>query len=378
MAIAIILGMLFAILCIVGIICACAYGYKLCNTSEYDKEYCEEFKYKYTYDPKGKKKVEIMISLLIVVSIIMFILFLIIPFSIHQVKAGEVAVVKHLGEAKVTRMPGTYFDFWITEKYEKYDAKVQTIEIESSAYSKDAQTMDLKISVQYQINTSKAIEISNHYGNIETLADRVKAVSIEKAKSSLSSYSAMNIIETRAHISPEIEKVIKDAISDSYYVDIVAVVITDIDFSSAFEKVVEEKMIAEQEILKAENEKKTAIINAEKELEVAKRAAEAKIEQAKAEAQSQIEVAKAEAQAVQLKSLEIARMLGFTILEEEIKNSDGIVTDIKYSIDFSGKDIAEISLITDYLKYADYLSKWNGELPGVISGDAATIIIPKP
>ncbi len=38
--------------------------------------------------------------------------------------------------------------------------------------------------------------------------------------------------------------------------DIVAVVITNIDFSDAFEATVEDKMIAEQQQLKAEFEKK--------------------------------------------------------------------------------------------------------------------------
>ena len=41
---------------------------------------------------------------------------LLIPSSFHTVEAGEIAVVKHLGEAKKVRKAGTYFDFWLTEK----------------------------------------------------------------------------------------------------------------------------------------------------------------------------------------------------------------------------------------------------------------------
>ena len=33
-------------------------------------------------------------------------------------------------------------------------------------------------------------------------------------------------------------------------------------------------------------------------------------------------------------------------------------------------------LITEYLKYIEYLAKWNGELPGVMTGDSANIMIP--
>ena len=70
-------------------------------------------------------------------------------------------------------------------------------------------------------------------------------------------------------------------------------------------------------------------------------------------------------------------MLGFTILENEIVDDNGEVS-VEYTIDFTGKSADEIAVISDYLKYIEYLSKWNGELPDVMSGDSATIIIPKP
>lgn len=301
----------------------------------------------------------------------------IFPMSIHTVNAGEVAVVKHLGKAEKVRTAGTYFDFWITETYEVYDAKVQNLEIRTQAYSADAQTMDIVMTVQYQIDSSKAIEIANKYGALTALANRIESVATEKTKSKLSSYSAMNIIQTRLTISPQVEEVIKATVTEEYCVNIVAVVLTNIDFSDAFEQTVENKMIAEQEKLKAEYEKQTAIVNAEKELEVAKLAAEAKIETAKADAQAQVEVAKAAALAIQLKSIEVARALGFAITETEITDAEG-ATAIKYEIDFTGKSAEEVQLITDYLKYLEYLAKWNGELPSVVAGDSATVVIPTP
>ena len=300
----------------------------------------------------------------------------IVPASFHTVEAGEIAVVKHLGEARDVRTAGTYFDFWVTEKYEYYDAKVQNMSIATQAYSKDAQTMSIAMNVQYKIDESKVIDIANQYGTISMLANRIESIATEKTKATLSSYSAMNIIETRSTISPLVEQTIKDAVDDEYCVDIVAVVLTNIDFSEAFEKTVEDKMIAEQEKLKAEYEKETAIVNAEKELEVAKLQAQAKLEKAKADAEAQIEVARAEAESVKLKSVEVARALGFNIIETEIKDEEGVVTAVEYEIDFEGKSPEEISLITEYLKYIEYLGKWDGKLPSVMAGDSASIMIP--
>ena len=312
----------------------------------------------------------------LIVALIGVIGMVIIPASFHTVEAGEVAVVKHLGEARNVRTAGTYFDFWVTEKYEYYDAKVQNMSLTTQAYSKDAQTMSIAMTVQYKIDEAKVIDIANHYGTIDMLANRIESIAIEKTKATLSSYSAMNIIETRSQISPLVEDTIKNAVNDEYCVEIVAVVLTNIDFSEAFEKTVEDKMIAEQEKLKAEYEKETAIVNAEKELEVAKLQAQAKLERAKADAEAQIEVARAEAQTVKLKSIEVARALGFKIDETEILDENGVVTSIEYEIDFEGKSVEEIQLITDYLKYIEYLSKWDGELPDVVAGDSTSIMIP--
>ena len=298
----------------------------------------------------------------------------IVPGSIKTVETGEVAVVKHLGEARTIRSSGTYFDFWVTESYMYYDSTVQNLEIVASAYSKDAQTMDICMTVQYQIRTEDAIHIANEYGTLQTLSNRIQSVAIEKAKSRLSSYSAMNIIETRSDISPQVEQDIKNAIDENYFVTINTVVLTNIDFSAAFEKIVEDKMIAEQEKLKAEYEKETAIINAEKELEVAKKSAEAMVAKAEAEAESQKLVAQAEAQAIAYKSLEVARMLGFNILEE-------VQTDTTvYHIDFQGKSTEEIALISEYLKYIEYLDAWNGELPSTVvtNSSGSSIILPTP
>ncbi len=365
MSIGLVFGLLFIIVAAVGIVMITVTTIKFAKNG------------KLAYADKTEtSKNKLTRTLGIVILSIAVIALVIIPPSWHTIEAGEIAVVKHLGEARDTRTAGTYFDFWLTETYEVYDSKVQNMEIVTQAYSKDAQTMDIVMNVQYRIDTQKAIQIANEYGSISLLAERLNSVATEKTKATLSSYSAMNIIETRSTISPEVESVIKKAVDEEYCVEIVAVVLTNIDFSDAFEKTVEDKMIAEQEKLKAEYEKETALVNAQKELEVAKLDAQAKIERAKADAEAQIQVAKAEAKAISLRSIEVARALGFNITETEVRDTDGNLTDIEYEIDFTGKSAEEVKLITDYLKYTEYLAKWDGKLPTVMTGDSASLMIP--
>ena len=245
--------------------------------------------------------------------------FVTIPMSFHTVDTGEVAVVKHLGEAKSVRAAGTHFDFWLTESYQIYDAKVQDVDVTTAAYSSDAQTMDIQMALQYQIMSDHVIDIAKQYGSLDLLENRIQSIAIEKTKAVLSAHKAMDIIANRAAMSPAVEEAIKKAVGEEYYVNVTTVVLTNIDFSDAFESAVEEKMIAEQKQLKAEYENKT------------------KIAQAQAEAEAKLVAAKAEAEANKL-------------LEQSL--SDAILRQM-------------------------YIDKWDGRLPTVVSGEnAASILLP--
>lgn len=246
-------------------------------------------------------------GILIGVGVAFAIAFIIVPFSFHTVQAGQVAVVKHMGKIEDVKTPGTYYDFWMTNKYVKYDATVQNVDIATAAYSSDAQTMDIAMTLQYQIVSDNVGDIAAQYGSLETLQNRIQSIATEKAKSVLSAYKAMDIIADRASMSPAVEAAIKEAIGTHYFVNVHTVVLTNIDFSDAFELAVEDKMIAEQAKLKAEYENQTKVAQAAAEAEAKLKAAQAEIDiaQAKADAQlkqaqAQIEIEKAKAEAIKI------------------------------------------------------------------------------
>ena len=315
----------------------------------------------------------------IALAIILALALAVVPLSIHIVNTGEVAVVKHMGEAKEVKSAGMHFDLWFITQYDYYDSKVQNVEITTSAYSSDAQTMDIAMTLQYQISTENAIDIAKQYGNLDALQSRIEAIAVEKTKSVLSSYKAMDIISDRASMSPKVEESIINAITDEYFVTVSTVVLTNIDFSDAFEKAVEEKMIAEQKKLQAEYENEMKIAAAEAEaqsaIQKAEGEAQAKLIAAEAERDAQVELSRAEAISIQLKSVEIARALGFKVTEKDSVDEDGNPT-TEYINDFAGKSDDDIALITDYLKYMEYLAKWDGKLPTVMSGEGASIVVP--
>ena len=115
----------------------------------------------------------------IILGIALVISFFFVPFSFHTVSSGEVAVVKHLGKIEDVKTAGTHFDLWATNKYIKYDTKVVSLDTQTAAYSSDAQTMDIQMTVQYQINSDKVIDIATQYGKLSVLENRINSIALE-------------------------------------------------------------------------------------------------------------------------------------------------------------------------------------------------------
>lgn len=293
-----------------------------------------------------------------VIGALLVLAFIIVPFSFHTVNTGELAVVRHLGKITDVRDAGTNFDLWFVNKYEKYDTKVQNVDIVTAAYSSDAQTMEIAMTLQYQIMPDKVIDIATQYGSLEILQSRIQSIAIEKTKAVLSSYKAMDIIAQRASISPAVEDAIKDAIGEEYFVKVNTVVLSNIDFSDAFEQAVEDKMIAEQAKLKAdyENEKKVAAAEAD---------AAAKLK----EAQAQIEIAQAAADA----------KLKEALAQKAIAEAEAEALLIKAEAEAAANKIIAES-VTQELLDKILAENWDGKLPDTYVGDGSDlgIILPTP
>lgn len=327
------------------------------------------------------------------------VLAVLIPGSFHQVEAGTVAVVKELGKIVELRRPGTYFDFYMTRSYEVYDATVQQVKINTSAYSKDGQTMALEVYLQYQIQTEKLIVrddegnilqsegIAGKYVTLSSLQSRIETQTIEKTKAVMSSAEAMTIIQDRQTYSELVSSTVRNAIGPDYYVNVQDVILTNIDFTDEFEKSVEDKVVAEQD-------KQAAITRAEAQLEVAKLEAQKKIEEAKGNAEAQKIIAQATAEAATYKIIELSKTIGYSVTETYLYSVDGVETaynakqaesetviflGTSYNIDVTSGPGAEKfkTLVEDYLQYLAYLEKWDGNLPQVVAGDdAISIIVP--
>lgn len=359
---------------------------------------------------------------------ILFVLFLCIPFSFHQIETGEIAVVRHMGKATDIRTAGTHFDFWMTESYDKYDTKVQTISTTAQAYSKDKQMLDMQMDVYFTINQDKdsVIGLRSDYGNLDALANKIQSIALEQAKGVVAGMDSDKIIAERNTLSDMVEDKIQEAVKSGYYCTITNVALTNIDFSDSFEAAAEAANVAKQELAKAEVDKQIAIVQAQKELESAKLQADAKLYAAEQDAEAKKAIALAEAVATSSKIAKLAESLGYKVeteytlesrtkevpvyvdteKQEQKKDTAGnlvyeTVADINhdredglwvtnkiagYKITWVKKDADGNEVydpegqktVLEYLQYLEYLAKWNGELPEVITGSDGSIMIPMP
>lgn len=246
--------------------------------------------------------------------------------GIRIMDSTAAGVVKTFGKIDHSIDGGLNFVNPITDTVTVYDLKVQAYEAAFASYTKDAQPVTGSIEVQYQLDPTKIMDIAQEYGTQEQLASKLGNTIEEKTKIVFARYGAMNLLEKREGLSPEVTIAVRE-LEDQFNVKFNQVIIRDIDFSDAFEASVEAKMEAEQAALKAEQDKKTAVIKAQQAQEVAEITAQAAIAEARGEA---------EAMAIKKDALE---KMPATYIEQM------------------------------------YLEKWNGVLPTYVVGDGSSLML---
>lgn len=238
-------------------------------------------------DSYNKKKGAFMKRLRWIIAVpVVFIMVLVMLISgIRVIDSTEVGVVRTWGQINREIDAGLNIINPISESVENYDLRVHVRTAEFASYTKDAQPVSAAIEYQYKLRPGEVMDVAKEYGTYEILETKIAGVVEEKVKSVFAEYSAMPLLERRSTLSTEVLESLK-TLQDLYHIDFTAAVVSNIDFSDAFEASVEAKMTAEQDALRAEQEKKSAIVKAEQDKEVAAINAEAAIEQARGEAEA--------------------------------------------------------------------------------------------
>lgn len=241
----------------------------------------------------------------IVVVIIIVVLGLLLANSFARVPVGSTGILLTLGKVQdgVTLSEGTHMHIPFIQEIVSLDNRVQKLELNTEAFSKDIQTVSAKLAVNYRLRPESSFSVYKSYGTAFEQNIIVPATH-EALKSVSAQYTAEELISKRAESSDKMRDEL-DAKLTGMGITVTDFNIIDFDFSDDFINAVEAKQVAEQVRKKAATENETAIAQAEREKQVAIKQAEAAAEKVRIEAEAKANAVKlaAEAEAFRLESI---------------------------------------------------------------------------
>ena len=260
------------------------------------------------------------------------------------VPTGYTGILTTFGRVEERTIPAGFNIILPWQNVIKMDNRTQKVQVQTSAFSKDIQQVDILMSVNYCIDQQTAQILYrtvgiNYYDNV--MYPRIQ----ENTKAVFSQYSAENLIGERDMLS---DQVLDHTATDmqKYGITIISIAIEDIDFTDAFTNAVEAKQVAAQNKLTAETQQAQKTMEEEAQAKRAVIAANAEAEKAVIAANADLEVVKIQAEASLYAGQREAEM---------------------------NQRIAE-ALTTDLISYY-WIKQWDGELPStVLGGDASYMI----
>jgi len=213
------------------------------------------------------------------------------------------------------------------------NVQIQKAESTEATATADLQEVSTTVAVNYRLDPLQVDEIYKDMR--QDYVSRVIKPNIEESlKATTAIFRAEELVTKRAQVKATFDDILVERLS-VFNIDVLAVSLTDFQFSTSFALAIEAKVIAEQEALQAKNT----------------------LEQIRYEAQQQI------IQAEAAKNATIARSLG--VAQARIIEAEATAE--------------AITLITNQMtpEYAQYLwlQQWDGKLPVVLSGDEQDYLI---
>ena len=223
------------------------------------------------------------------------------------VDAGYVGVVKRLGAVKPKELSeGFHIITPFIDSVEKFDIRLSKVTSDATASSKDLQVVNTSIAVQYSM-TPELMPLTLQKVGTRAVVERtlIDPSILESVKAITALYTAEELITKRDEVKTMIQQKISSFLNESTeeknltgLLLIANVAITDFDFSTEFNRAIEEKVRAEQEALKATNEKDRRVTQAEAQAEEQRLIADALAYEIEVESVARAEAIKREAEAL--------------------------------------------------------------------------------
>jgi len=181
--------------------------------------------------------------------------------SWYTVDQGERAVVLRVGAIVSEEGPGLHFKVPWIDSVRKITVQNQNKRYSAlEAYSRDQQPANLTVSVTYM--ASDPSMVYEQYGDLDGAVFRLIDPRVTSGvKTIFGQYDAVRAIQERAGLNIDIADAVTSAITGP--IQIISVQVENIDFSEAYEQSVEQRMLAQVEIQRREQNLRTTEVEAQ-------------------------------------------------------------------------------------------------------------------
>ncbi|KGG12910.1 MULTISPECIES: prohibitin family protein [Prochlorococcus] len=186
---------------------------------------------------------------------------LLLTQALFIVPAGQVAVVTTLGKVSGgSRRAGLNFKVPFVQSFYPFDVRTQVQDEKFSSLTKDLQVIDANATVKYALKASEAGRVFRTitYSDREVYSKIIKPSLLKALKSVFSQYELVTIASQWSDISELVEKTVSEELSKFDYVSVQALDLTNLKIADEYKAAIEQKQIAEQQLLKAQTEVKIA------------------------------------------------------------------------------------------------------------------------
>lgn len=203
------------------------------------------------------------------------------------VDSGFVGVKTKWGEVQPNALGEGFYLNWPGHDVILLDARLQKLEVEASASSRDLQAVASTVALNYQIVSAQAPTIFQGIGTISAVENNLITPILQEAiKMTTAGYDAAQLIQKRDEVTQNIFDSCKDRLATNQII-VTNVSILNFAFNTEYQQAIERKQVAQQTAEAATNDLQRIEVEAKQAEAKARGEANALLIQAEAEAKRQ-------------------------------------------------------------------------------------------
>ena len=246
--------------------------------------------------------------------------------SWYTVDQTERGVLLRYGAVVGTAQPGLGFKVPMMDTVEKVSVKTTTFTWDKmNSYSYDQQPADLKISVTLRAAPEKVADLYAKFGALQTAVNQVVSPVVnQQVKVVFGRYTAVKAIQERGQLNSAIKDAITSTLKDDPMIIIESVQLENIEFSQTYLHSIEQRMLAEVEVQKLQQNAEREKVQAQ--ITVTQATAKANAVRAEAQANAEATRLNGEAKASNIKITGEAEAAAIEARGKALGNNPNLVT----------------------------------------------------